>query len=140
MRLAQPVVPHFSFLQVTNKTSMSDTNTITSGLKRCRLEEEDRVTRATRLLEESTRRVKKARRQARKDQLQLQFLETKKQLDLFVLRVFQLEEELETCVPRFKKNKEAFLESCRDKRQLQLMKLVRLEEAILDDESDDEEE
>lgn len=93
---------------------------------------EDHLTRGKRLLEQSTHRVKKARLQAKKDMLQLRFLEAKERLDQCQLTLIQAEESLDDCPLRLLNAKTQNVMRIKDKRQLFLMDVIKAEEAILD--------
>lgn len=97
-----------------------------------------RVSRAKRLLDESTERVNVARKKARRDFLKLQVLGCKQRLDEAVLRVLQFKENPPRHFINNPKEKLKKLQIFEDRRQICLLQLVEAEEEILD-ESDDEE-
>lgn len=97
----------------------------------------DRVARAKRALEESERRVKKARVEAKRDQLRMKYVLWQERLDQCVLAIEQKQEDMEDCPVRLIKAKQQDLQRLQDSRQLILTKLVEAEEAILDYQEDE---
>jgi hypothetical protein len=98
---------------------------------------EDRVARGQRLLQQSNERVKKARIQAKRDQLQAEFLASTLRLDQANLALAQAEEFMDTCPVRLIKGKQQNITRLQDKRQLFLMEALKAEEAILDYDKDE---
>lgn len=78
------------------------------------------------------KRVKKARIQAKKDRLQLEFLEAKKHLDQAVLALAEQEEFMDKCPLRLLAGKLQNLKRLKDKTEAALEKVCIAEEAILD--------
>lgn len=97
----------------------------------------DRVARAKRALEDSERRVKKARVEAKRDQLRMNYVLLQERLDQCVLAVQQAEEAMDNCPVFMIKAKQQNMQRLQDKRQLILMELLEAEEAILDYQEDE---
>lgn len=123
-------------------TIMSVDGTITKEIANMNLDTSkssgSRVSRAKRLLDESTERVNVARKKARRDFLKLQVLGCKQRLDEAVLRVLQFQENPPQHFINNPREKLKKLQVFEDRRQICLLQLVEAEEEILD-ESDEEE-